>query len=169
MSRKKLSLLFLITISQTVAAAGTTDGVASQTRDGAAAFVATQNFVVGRIGRDCLGALDRLETAAEYREKWQEANAKYYEASTKYMEARFEEIEDPIERARVESGYYSSVNGTGDAAADQIMSRGSKKDVCESAIALIDAGRMNIEAFVEVTNQSIKEGLDELVEWARSH
>ena len=125
MVRKNLSVLYLISACQAVAAAGLTDGVASQTRDGAAAFVATQNFVVGRIGRDCLGELGRSETAAEYREKWQQANAKYYEASTKYMEARLEEIDDPIERSRLESAYYSAVNGTGDAAADQLLSKAS--------------------------------------------
>lgn len=169
MATRSLSILFLIGAFQAVAGAEPTIDVASQSRDAAAAFVATQNFVVGRIGRDCLGELGRSETAAEYRAQWQRENAKYYEASTKYIEARFEKIDDPVERGRVESGYYSSVNGTGDAAADQLLSKGKKKDVCESAIAMIDAGKMNIEAFVQATEQPIMEALTELVEWARVH
>lgn len=165
----KRLLIFLIAASQAVVAAGPSGEVASQARDSAAAFVATQDFVVARIGRDCLAELGRPETPAEYREKWRKANAKYYDASSKYMEARFDEIEDPIEKARVQSGYYNSVNGTGDAAADRILRQGSKKDVCKATIELVDAGNMNIETVVETINRPIKDSLDELVKWARSH
>lgn len=143
--------------------------LASDARDSAAAFVATQNFVVGRLGRDCLEILSRPETPREFQQTWQRSNAEYHAASTAYIEARLAEIEDLAERDALEQSYYASVNGRGAAAANQILSKGEKEDVCRSAIALVDNGQMNIDEFVENTNQPVKPSLDELLNWARKH
>lgn len=143
-------------------------GVASEARDAAAAFVGTQNFVVGRLGRDCLALLARPESPAEYQQAWQRANARYYDASTRYMEARLAAIEDAEEQNAVESAYYASVNGRGEAAAAQILRDGADVEVCKRALALIDSGKMNVDEFVEATGQPVRAPLDELLEWAAS-
>ncbi len=144
------------------------ESVASEARDTAAAFVATQNFVVGRIGRDCLEELGRSETAAEYQKRWQRDNARYHAAAMAYLEARLAELEDPLERDDLERAFYGSVNARGEAAARQLMNQGEKADVCRHAIALVDGGKMDIEAFVEATGQPIMPSLNGLAEWAKS-
>ena len=166
---KIIVALVVVAASGPASAGDTAGGIASESRDASAAFVATQSFIVGRIGRDCLGELGRTETPAEYQKQWQRENAKYYDASIKYMEARLEEIEDHAEKDGVENAYYSSVNERGEAAAAQLMGKGSKDEVCTYWVALIDAGKMNIEAFVKASKQPLMESLTERVEWARAN
>ncbi len=139
----------------------------SKSRDSSAAFVATQNFVVGRLGRDCLGDMGRSETPLEYQQKWQKENAKYYDAATKYMEVRLSQLEDPAERDAVERSYYASVQKTGEAAISRQFSNGSKSEVCKYAITLVDSGSMNIEEFGKATKLPIMKDLEELAEWAK--
>ena len=169
MAPKIVPALVLVAASGPAYGADMSGGAASESRDASAAFVATQSFIVGRIGRDCLGELGRTETPSEYQKQWQRENAKYYDASVEYMEARFEEIEDHAEKDGVENAYYSSVNERGEAAAAQLMSKGSKDEVCKYWVALIDAGRMNIEEFVKATKQPLMESLTEMVEWAKAN
>ena len=144
-------------------------GVASQTRDASAAFIATQNYIVGRLGRVCLEELKRSDDPADYLKKWQRDNAKYYDSANKYMDARLKEIPDDEERDAVQSSYYSAVNSKGEAAVDQVLGRSSKTESCKYAITLIDAGSMNIEDFVKSAKLPIMPNLEELVAWASAH
>jgi hypothetical protein len=167
MTSKPLRLTALLSglVLSTVAGAA---GVASEGRDSSAAFVATQNFVVGRIGRDCLELLGRKESAAEYQQQWQRTNARYHDAAARYMAARLAEIDDEGERDALESAYYDSVNKTGTAAVAQMLDRGEKIENCRYAITIIDAGNMDIDKFVVDTKQPIMAGrLEELVKWAK--
>ncbi len=155
-------------VSCSAAAENGSERAESQSRDASAAFVATQHFVVGRIGRDCLEELGRSETPLQYIEKWQRDNDKYYAATTQYMAARLSEISDPEERDAVESAYYASARQRGEAAVNQIFSKGPKNEVCKYAVTLVDAGSMNIEEFGNATKQPIMRDLAELVEWAKT-
>jgi hypothetical protein len=142
--------------------------VESNARDKSAAFVATQNFIVGRFGRDCLEELKRPETPSQYQQNWQHSNAKYYEAAAKYMRARLAEIDDPVERDQVERAYYASAQKNGETAINQLYGQGRKPEVCKYAITMVDAGNMDIEEFGKVTKRPILNDLAELVEWAKS-
>ncbi|MGE0484960.1 MAG: hypothetical protein AB7Q81_12535 [Gammaproteobacteria bacterium] len=144
-------------------------GVASESRDSSAAFVATQNFIVGRLGRDCLELLGRKESAGEYQQQWQRNNARYHEAAVRYMAARLAEIADEAERDGIEAAYYDSVNRTGEAAVAQMLGKGEKLESCRHAITIVDAGKMNIDEFVVDTRQPLMAArLEELVKWAQS-
>jgi hypothetical protein len=161
-----ISALVAILVSPGLAAADDGVQVGSKSRDSSAAFIATQNFIVGRLGRDCLGELGRSETPLEYQKKWQKDNAKYFDAATKYMEVRLSQLEDPEQRDAVERAYYASAERTGEAAVGRQFSNGTKRDVCQYAITLVDAGSMNIEAFVKSAKLPVMQDLEELVNWA---
>ena len=166
---RRINILFMAAfLSLGAMAEGIGGRVATKARDSSAAFVATQNFIVGRLGRDCLSDIGRSETALEYQTKWQKDNAKYYGAATKYMEIRLAEIADPADRDALERSYYGSVQKTGEAAVSRQFSNGSKSDVCKYAITLVDTGSMNIEEFGKANKLLIMQDLEELVEWAKA-
>lgn len=139
--------------------------VASQARDASAAFVATQNFIVGRIGRDCLPVMNRSETARDYQQKWQKDNARYYDAATRYMEMRLAAIPDEQERDGLERAYYSSVQGKGMAAVKSLFKNGPDAEVCKYALTLIDGGSMNVDTMAAGVKGNLKTDLDALAVW----
>lgn len=161
-----IGALMAMFVSAGLAAADLGEQVGSKSRDSSAAFIATQNFIVGRLGRDCLGELGRKETPLEYQKLWQKENAKYFDAATKYMEVRLSQLDDPEQRDAVERAYYASAERTGEAAVGQQFSKGTKTEVCQYAITLVDTGSMNIEAFVKASKLPVMQDLEELVKWA---
>jgi hypothetical protein len=167
--KRYLSIVCMFVIGSSAALAQTTGGgVASKSRDSSAAFVATQNFIVGRLGRDCLTEIGRTETPLEFQAKWQKDNMKYYGAAVKYMDARLAEIEDPEERRAIEGSYYASVQKTAESAIARQFSTGAKNDVCKYAMTLIDTGSMNIEEFAKANKLPIMQDIEELVTWSSS-
>lgn len=146
----------------------TGDGVESKSRDASAAFVETQHFIVGRIGRDCLGELKRTETPQEFQAKWQRENARYYDAARKYMTARLSQIENPAARDTVERSYYATAQKTGEAATTQLFSRGPKDEICKYAMTLVDTGSMNIEEFGKAARLPIMPDLEEMAQWGKT-
>jgi hypothetical protein len=146
----------------------TTPRVESKSRDRSAAFVATQNFIVGRLGRDCLKEVGRPETPLEYQQSWQRENARYFAAANKYMAARLAEIADPEERDRVQHAYYAAAQKSGELATKQLYGQGRTSEVCKYALTIVDAGNMNIDEFGKVTKLPIMKDLEELVAWAES-
>ena len=167
--KRYLSIVCIFAIgSGAVMAQSTGSGVASKNRDSSAAFIATQNFIVGRLGRDCLTEMGRSETPLEFQANWQKDNVKYYGAAIKYMDARLAEIEDPEEREAVEGSYYASVQKTAEAAIRRQFSGGTKNDVCKYAMTLIDTGSMNIDEFAKSNKLPIMQDLEELVAWSQS-
>ena len=146
--------------------AAAAEPVAAPARDAAAAFVATQNFIVGRIGRDCLPVMKRSESARDYQAKWQKDNGRYYDAASKYMEQRLAEVGDPAERDRVEQGYYTSVQQRGMAAVGSLFKGGPEPEVCKYALTLIDGGSMNVDTMAAGVKGNLKTDLDALAAWA---
>ena len=157
---------FLVTVESISEARAAS--IESKSRDASAAFVETQHFIVGRIGRDCLAEIGRTETPLEYQTKWQRDNAKYFHAARKYLAIRLTEIENPAARDAVERGFYTSAERTGEAATAQLFSKGAKNEVCKYAITLVDTGSMNIEEFGKATKLPIMKDLEELTNWAKS-
>jgi hypothetical protein len=136
---------------------------ATESRDASAAYIGTANFIVGRMGRECLGLLNRTETPQEYVAVWQKRNARYYAASTMYMSLRLKEAErtgGPELRDKVAATYMRSVRGDGEASVRETFAKGEKAEVCNRWIKLIDSGAFDINS-----NSPMYEELNALVKY----
>ncbi|MFD1122628.1 hypothetical protein ACFQ2T_08960 [Methylophilus flavus] len=123
------------------------DALESESRNVASAFMGAANFVVGRIGIECLSLLGRLETPREYVNIWQERNAKYYTASTKYVAKKMEAADalgGTVARDAVLKEYSSIVRKEGEATLVEWIGKGNKRDGCQRAVMLIDKGILDV-------------------------
>jgi hypothetical protein len=141
--------------------------VESESRDAAAAFIGTQNFMIGRIGRDCMSSLDRMETPQQFVRAWQGRNTKYYVSSTKYMTKRLDEAlaeGGTVKRDAVLATYSTIIQRNGEASAKVWLSRGEQKQACERAVAIIESGAADITPKVRMFDE-----LEALADWAEKH
>ena len=129
------------------------DGLETESRNVASAFMGAANFVVGRIGIECLPMLGRLETPREYVNIWQERNAKYYTASTRYIAKKMEAadaIGGSVARDAVLKEYSTIVRKEGEATIFDWIGRGNKREGCQRAVMLIDKGILDVNPEVPV-------------------
>jgi hypothetical protein len=141
--------------------------VESESRDAAAAFVGTRNFMIGRIGRDCMPVLGRMETPQQFVQVWQGRNKKYYVSSIRYMSKRLDEAlaeGSAAKRDTVLNAYVTNVQSNGDAAAKDWLSRGEQKETCEHAVATIESGAADITPKMRMFDE-----LEALVNWVQQH
>lgn len=141
--------------------------VENESRDAAAGLVGTENFMIGRIGRDCMPVLGRMETPQQFVQAWQKRNAKYYVSTIKYMKLRLDEAlaeGGTAKRDTVLTAYVANIQDNGDAAAKDWLSRGEQKQACERAVATIESGAADITPKVRMFNE-----LEALVDWAQQH
>ncbi len=139
--------------------------VASESRDAATAYIGTSNFIVGRIGRDCLALVGRNDTPQQFVGNWQQRNLKYVAASAKYMEKRLDEAQTSggIEkRNAVVREVTTIVQNNGGATVRSWIERGDKLEACKRAIAIVDAGGMDISPRVPMFSE-----LEALAVWAQ--
>ena len=141
------------------------DLATSESRDASTAYLGTSNFVVGRVGRDCLGLIGRSETPQVFAATWQQRNMKYLMASQKYMEARLGEAEaagGPEKRSAVMNALGAAVRNGAETTVKSWLDRPEKTDACKRAVALIDSGKYDVSA----TSPMYAE-LESLVAWAQ--
>ena len=141
------------------------DEVESESRNVASAFLGAANFVVGRIGIECLSMLGRLETPREYVNIWQERNAKYYDASTKYVAKKMEAADASggvVARDAVLKEYSSIVRKEGEATIAAWVGKSSKREGCQRAVSLIDRGILDVNPEIP-----IYEDLQALTVWSK--
>jgi hypothetical protein len=141
--------------------------VENESRDAAAAFVGTENFMIARIGRDCMSVLGRAETPQQFVQAWQERNAKYYVSTMQYMKRRLDEAlaeGGTAKRDAVLSAFMMNVQRNGDAAAKDWLSRGERIPACERAVALIESGAADITPKVRIFDE-----LEALAAWGQQH
>ncbi|MGC3962360.1 MAG: hypothetical protein QM803_03280 [Rhodocyclaceae bacterium] len=115
--------------------------IGSESRDAAAAYVGTQNFVVGRMARDCFEILGRSDTPKDFVAAWQSRNQNYYAASVIYMGARLTEVEKTggeHELKKVATSFQYSVQSQGAATVADFFKKGEKSEVCKRVIGLIE-------------------------------
>jgi hypothetical protein len=139
--------------------------VESESRDAAAAFIGTQNFMIGRIGRECLATMGRTDTPQQFVQAWQARNAKYYLAHTKYMVKRLDEALSEggtAKRDAILASYSTSVKRNGEGAANVWLSRGERTQACERVIASIESGASDITSGVPIFEE-----LEALSKWAQ--
>jgi hypothetical protein len=161
-----ITMLFFCTFSSGVSAQDS-DALISESRDAASAFMGATNFVVGRLGLECLSLLGRPETPKEFVGAWQQRNAKYFSASIKYMGKRLDAALSSGGTAARDSIYreYSyAIKRDGEGSVADWFRKGNKEDICKRAIALIDTGAMDVNAKVP-----IYEELEALASWAESN
>jgi hypothetical protein len=124
------ALLFCWT---TVAAAGEAFGpVATESRDASAAYILTQNFVIGRTARDCFPILERADTPKSFEAAWQQRNARYMNAAKTYLNRRLAEAE-------------SKSGSAGMQRVADMIGKDDKQAACRKVIGLMEAGAFDID------------------------
>lgn len=152
-SYSSVLIALLISISTLDTHAQGVDELETESRNVASAFMGAANFVVGRIGIECLGLLGRLETPREFVNIWQERNAKYYTASTKYIAKKMEVADATggvVARDAVLKEYSAIVRKEGEATLVDWIGKGSKSEGCHRAVMLIDQGILDVTPEVPV-------------------
>ncbi|MFC5498579.1 hypothetical protein ACFPOE_13615 [Caenimonas terrae] len=136
----------------------------SESRDAAAAYMGTANFLVGRIASECLVVVGRPESPQDYAAIWQSRNARYWIAARKYMVKRLDAAlasGGTAKRDSVLAEYAAAIRRDGEASAQSWITRGSREEACMQAITVIDAGGLDVTQRVPIYNE-----LEALAKWA---
>ncbi len=159
------ALTLLVFAANYVAASEPNTAATSESRDASTAYLGTANFVVGRVGRDCLSLLGRNESPQAFVSAWQQRNGKYLLAMQKYMEARFREAEmaGGVERRNaIVSSLNSAVRSGAEASIKSWLDRPDKEGACKRAVVLIESGSYDVSATSPMYGE-----LEALVAWAQ--
>lgn len=138
--------------------------VVSESRDASTAFLGTANFVVGRVGRDCLMAIGRNETPQVFVGMWQQRNAKYLVAMQKYLDARLAEAEvsgGVAGREKIMRELTVAVQTGAAAVLKTLLDHPDPLDACRRAVNFIDSGRYDVNQSMPIYPE-----LELLVRWA---
>lgn len=160
----RTAVLILLATAAQLAASQTAPSATTESRDASVAYVGTANFVVGRVGRDCLTLLGRSDSPQEFVETWQQRNLKYLEASQKYIDARLAEAQatgGTGKREAVLRELTTAVRGGAAAIVQSWLIGPDKTDACKRAVAIIDTGAYDFSP----TSPMYAE-LENLVAWA---
>lgn len=155
---------FLVSLT-TIANAQTASPATSESRDASIAYIGTANFVVGRVGRDCLAMLGRTETPQAFVAVWQQRNVKYLMASQKYMDARFGEAEATggTEKRNAIMGALTATVRTGaESTVKSWLDLPDKSEACKRSVAIIESGAYDFSPTSPMYGE-----LDSLVSWAQ--
>ena len=159
--------LVLIATTSTAAFAQVKERIESESRDAAVGFIGNTNFVVGRIGRDCLSVVGRSETPQQLVEAWQQRNLKYLVAVERYMGLRLEEaFADGGEKKRDEvmKAATQGAQELGAATVRSWLESGDKLAACKRALSLVDSGALDVHPRMPLYSE-----LEALREWADRH
>jgi len=160
---RNLLLTFAATV--TVCSAQVPARVQSESRDAALGYMGTANFLIGRIGRDCLSVLGRAESPQQFVQTWQTRNGKYVIAAAKYMEMRLAEVAASNGEQRRGAVQKDMMSRSQTAADDLLQSwyrSGPKDAVCRRAVEMVDTGMLDVSP-----SSSVFADLQALVDWAQ--
>jgi hypothetical protein len=144
---------------------GAFGSIASESRDAARAHIATTNFVVIRIGKECLSTIGRATPLSSFIATWEQRNGRYVGASDNYSIARYEEALAMVgaEKAKgIEAALQTTVLTNGESIVKSLLDRLDKVDACKRAISLIESGTYDFSPAMPMYNQ-----LEDLVSWGR--
>jgi hypothetical protein len=156
---------FAIFAISTSLASAQTGSVIAESRDASIAFLGTANFVVGRVGRDCLTQIGRNETPQTFVSVWQQRNGKYLLAMQKYLEARLAEAEvagGVAGREKIMRELTIAVQTGANVILKTLLDHPDQYDACRRAINFIDAGRYDVNQSMPIYSE-----LESLVDWAQ--
>lgn len=143
--RSALCLFF----APVVVAAAAPGPVASESRDASAAYILTQNFVIGRTSRDCFAMLGRTDSPKSFEVAWQQRNSQYMTAAITYMKRRLAEAESSAGVAgsnRVASALNAAIAKDGLGAVEDLLTKGDKPSACKKVIGLMEQGAFDIDS-----------------------
>jgi hypothetical protein len=158
-----LSLVFVFFASSSVFAQAK-EVATSESRDAAVGYIGTTNFIVGRVGRDCLALLGRSETPQDFVAAWQQRNSKYLLAVDKYLQRRLAEAYSEggeKKRDAVLRDVTSVANANGAATVRSWLDTSDKMTACKRAVSLVDMGAMDITSKIPMFGE-----LEALREWS---
>ena len=121
----------------------------SEPHSAAAAAISTQNFIVGRMARDCTSVLSKPASYAKDREQaWQERNREYVDSATMFAANTLsyaKRIGGPDAEKKVYEAFITSVQSNGIAAVnDQMHGAPTKLEACSRFEAAVDAGKFDV-------------------------
>ena len=161
--RHRCSTLLLAACVAPAALAQGGGAVANQARDAAAVFIAQSNYLVARLGAECLTLVGRAESPQALAANWRQRNARYVNASSKYLDKRLEEAEaegGSLRREAMLDEIRNAVQNSGESSLRTLL-QGRKDEACMRAITLLDTGTLDIGSNLPQIEQ-----LDALVRWA---
>lgn len=135
---------------------------ATPARDSAAAYVAQGDFIVSRLGVECLRLIGRAESPQAFSANWKKRNQRYVDASAKYMDMRMQEAaaRGAAEREALLQQIRAAVQQNGDAAVQGLL-QGRKDEGCMYGVTLVETGALDI-----TPSSPQYEQLQALVKWA---
>ncbi len=139
--------------------------VSSESRDASLVYVGTVNFIVNRVGSECLAVAGRDESPKQFVAAWQQRNARYVQAANTYKGMRLKEAEakgGEKRRAALNSAMTAGPRATGSAIVQGWIEKDGKARACKRAVALVDAGGFDISPKVPMYDE-----LEALVSWAK--
>lgn len=165
MRRSLIVWIAVLALSTPAVKAQQATSVISEARDAALGYIASTNFLIGRIGKDCLTVLGRKETPQDFVKNWQTRNSSYVMASAKYMEMRLNEVlatGGPERRDAVLREMQGKAQASVDGMLQQWFRDRSKEEVCKRSVGLVDAGGFDISQ-----SSPMFQELQALVAWAK--
>lgn len=141
-------ILFLLLVP-VITSANAQNEVASESRDASAAYILTQNFVVGRTARDCFPLLGRTDTPKSFELAWQQRNARYMTAAITYVNRRLADAESKAGvagRNRVAGALNAAIAKNGAGAVEDILTKDDKPAACQKVIGLMENGTFDINS-----------------------
>lgn len=139
----RIALILLLASLAPHSQAQTAATAVTESRDAALAYIGTANFVVGRVGRDCLNLTGRSESAQDYAARWQQRNRPYIQASSKYLAQRLQEASQQggvTQRDAVQAELTRAVQQAANKTLAGWLGQGDKAESCQRALRLIDQG-----------------------------
>ena len=153
----------MLLLAACLAPAAFAQGVATQARDTAAVFIAQSNYLVSRLGAECLTLVGRAESPQALAASWRQRNIRYVSASSKYLDQRLEEAQaegGSLRRESMLGEIRNAVQNAGESSLHTLL-QGRKEETCMRAITLLDTGTLDIGSNLPQIEQ-----LDALVRWA---
>lgn len=120
----------------------------SEPHNAAAAAIGTQNFIVGRMAKECYATIGKPESfVQEFTQAWQKRNDPYLTAAIMYtanLLSYYERTQGPEIKQAVLQAYVQAVRGQGAAAVADRFASGSRVEVCNRFISQVDAGLFDV-------------------------
>ena len=121
----------------------------TEPHNAAAAYLGTLHFMVGRMGRDCVGPLSGAESfPQDLVARWEGRNVEYYRASKVYLGNLFPYYERTRGKdfgTAAMNEYLRSVQGQGAATAEGMLAAPDRKAACAAFVARVGAGDYDIK------------------------
>lgn len=138
--------------------------IQNRARDLALGHIGAANFLVGRIGRDCLALVGRSDSPQEFAAAWQARNQRFVSAAAIYMERVAAEIAQRQGIAEREK-FVRTIRGGTQAQTDQLLqglySQRGQKQVCDMLLPRVESGGFDL-----TPKDSRHPDLEALADWA---